>query len=206
MELLHESEMNNIPILIPVKGISRRCPGKNRKLLPYTADYLLRQNLIKNAVVISDDQELGDFASRLGFKTNVEIRKEGQDELSSCRNLIRKCCSLYAQVKNEIDFVTSFVEISDRKRFYLEFTESVPAFRNKDMKRKGALCETIPMIDGAIYLIKSAFICEVAMSTDPNKAFWTGRFRCIKNNVPFMDIDTPDDMAKFQFLKEYFAY
>ena len=121
MELLHESEMNNIPILIPVKGISRRCPGKNRKLLPYTADYLLRQNLIKNAVVISDDQELGDFASRLGFKTNVEIRKEGQDELSSCRNfiknsdyeafillpvtqpfreidLIRKCCSLYAQV------------------------------------------------------------------------------------------------------------
>ena len=59
MELLHESEMNNIPILIPVKGISRRCPGKNRKLLPYTADYLLRQNLIKNAVVISDDQELG---------------------------------------------------------------------------------------------------------------------------------------------------
>lgn len=48
MELLHESEMNNIPILIPVKGISRRCPGKNRKLLPYTADYLLRQNLIKN--------------------------------------------------------------------------------------------------------------------------------------------------------------
>lgn len=229
MELLHESEMNNIPILIPVKGISRRCPGKNRKLLPYTADYLLRQNLIKNAVVISDDQELGDFASRLGFKTNVEIRKEGQDELSSCRNfiknsdyeafillpvtqpfreidLIRKCCSLYAQVKNEIDFVTSFVEISDRKRFYLEFTESVPAFRNKDVKRKGALCETIPMIDGAIYLIKSAFICEVAMSTDPNKAFWTGRFRCIKNNVPFMDIDTPDDMAKFQFLKEYFTY
>ena len=26
---------------------------------------------------------------RLGFKTNVEIRKEGQDELSSCRNFIK---------------------------------------------------------------------------------------------------------------------
>ncbi|WP_314791131.1 hypothetical protein [Tannerella forsythia] len=120
--------------------------------------------------------------------------------------MIRKCYSLYTEVKDELDFVTSFVEIPDRKRFYLEFTGSVPAFRNKDVKRKGALCETIPMIDGAIYLIKSAFICEVAMSTDPNKAFWTGRFRCIKNNVPFMDIDTPDDMAKFQFLKEYFTY
>ena len=140
MELLHESEMNNIPILIPVKGISRRCPGKNRKLLPYTADYLLRQNLIKDAVVISDDKELGDFASTLGFKINIEIRKEGGDELSSCFNfiknsdyeafillpvtqpfreidLIQKYCSLYAQVKNEIDFVTSFVEIPDRKRF-----------------------------------------------------------------------------------------
>lgn len=229
MELLHESEMNNIPILIPVKGISRRCPGKNRELLPFTADYLLRQNLIKDAIIISDDKELGDFASTLGFKINVEIRKEGQDELSSCFNfiknsdyegfillpvtqpfretgLIRKCCSLYAEVKDELDFVTSFVEIPDRERFYLEFAGSVPAFRHKDMKRKGVLCETIPMIDGAIYLIKSAFIREVAMSEDPNRAFWTGRFRCIKNNVPFMDIDTSDDMAKFQFLKEYFAY
>lgn len=229
MELLNESEMNNIPILIPVKGGSRRCPGKNRELLPFTADYLLRQNLIKDAVVISDDQELGDFASTLGFKINVEIRKEEQDELNSCFNfiknsdyeefillpvtqpfretdLIRKCYSLYTEVKDELDFVTSFVEISDRERFYLEFAGSVPAFRNKDMKKKGALCETIPMIDGAIYLIKSTFICEVAMSADPNSSFWKGRFRCIKNNVPFIDIDTSDDMAKFQFLKEYFAY
>ncbi len=229
MELSHELKMNNVPILIPVKGISKRCPDKNRRLLPFTANYLSRRGLIKNAVVISDSRELVDFASTLGFMTYIEMRKEEQDELISCHNfikysdyeeffllpvpqpfrelgLIQKCYSLYVEMKNEIDFVTSFVEIPNRERFYLEFAGDIPLFRNKTMKRKGALCDTLSMIDGAIYLIKSAFIHKVAISADPNETFWNGHFRCIKNNVPFMDIDTQEDMEKFEALKEYFNY
>ena len=60
------------------------------------------------------------------------------------------------------------------------------------------------MVDGAFYLIKTEFIQKVALSDNSNATFWNGRFQCVKNNTPFMDIDTVEDMKKFEYLKFYF--
>lgn len=220
--------MNDIPILIPVKGVSTRCPNKNSKLLPYTVKFLLDQNCIRNAVVISDDSQLISLAQEYDLATYFEVRENDQDELTSCykylqntqheafillpvtqpfrdKNLIRKCCLLYQKTINEVDFITSFTEIPNRERFYLNFQDNIPFFKNNHTHRKGEACATISMIDGAIYMIKVEFIRKVASSQNTNNTFWNGRFRCVKNNVPFMDIDTLYDMSKFDFLKKYFS-
>lgn len=48
MDLSHELKMNNVPILIPMKGISRRSLGKNRTLLPLTVRDLCKTSHIFN--------------------------------------------------------------------------------------------------------------------------------------------------------------
>lgn len=227
MDLLHKLKMNDIPILIPIKGVSRRCPEKNKDLLPFTVKFLNEQNLTKKGVIISDSMELLNLANNYGLNTYLEVREEGQDELVSCYNfikntphksfillpvtqpfrdkdLIHKCYSLYYKAFNEVDFITSFTEIPDRERFYLELKNDIPSFKNKHTVRKGESCTTIPMIDGAIYMIKTEFIKKVILSQNTNNTFWNGRFKCVKNEAPFMDIDTLYDMNKFVFLKEYF--
>lgn len=227
INLLHELKMNNTPILIPMKGISRRCPEKNRKLLPFTVHFLTAQNCMNNAIVISDSPDLLESAEKFGLKTCLEVRKEGQDELISCynfikdydcksfillpvtqpfreKNLIHKCHTLYEETINEIDFITSFTEIPNRERFYLNFQDDVPSFKNSYTHRIGEACSSIPMIDGAIYMIKTAFIKKVATSQNTNSTFWQGRFRCIKNEAPFMDIDTIQDMNGIELLHQYY--
>ncbi len=229
MVLYKELKMSKLPILIPIKKKSRRCPGKNKILLPFTAHYLKQQKIIRNAVVISDSPELLNFATSLGFiSTFLEVRTSTQDELTSCCNftkstaikefvllpvthpfrdndLISKCYNLYLKEKEHIDFITSFTEINNREQFYLKISDNNPFFLKEQINRKGNLCKNTPMIDGSIYLIKSSFIEKVACSKDPNAAFWGGNFKCVKNIAPFMDIDTISDLDSFNFLRDFFC-
>lgn len=228
MELSKGLKTNNIPILIPVKGISKRCPEKNRKLRPFTVQFLTAQNCRDNAIVISDSLNLLKLAKEYGLSTYLEVTEEEQDELMSCYNfiknykyeaffllpvtqpfrdinLIQKCYSLYQELdKNEFDFLTSFIEIPNRKRFYLNFRDNVPSFKNRHNIRKGESCSSIAMIDGAIYMIKADFIRKVALSHNTNNTFWNGRFRYVKNNAPFTDVDTVSDMNNIELLRYYY--
>lgn len=51
-----------------------------------------------------------------------------------------------------------------------------------------------------MYLIKRSFLEDVVSSKDTNAAFWGGRFSCVKNQAPFLDIDTLEDLEKFRFI------
>lgn len=53
-------------------------------------------------------------------------------------------------------------------------------------------------------MIKTAFIKKVASSYNTNSTFWHGRFRCVKNNAPFMDVDTLQDMKGIELLHQYY--
>lgn len=219
--------MNDIPILIPVKGVSKRCPNKNSKLLPYAVKFLMEQNCMKNAVVISDDSQLISLAQKYGLSTFFEMREDDQDELTSCckylqntkheafillpvtqpfksKELIQDCILMYEKVKDEIDFITSYTEVTNRECFYINTNGKTPSFLNKQMVRKGESCVTTQMIDGAIYMIKTRFIQQINSADNTNKAFWSGKFKCINNQAPFMDIDSLDDMNKFLFLENFF--
>jgi pseudaminic acid cytidylyltransferase len=60
------------------------------------------------------------------------------------------------------------------------------------------------MIDGVLYLIRTSFLKSIINAVNSNETFWQGKFTCIKNETPFMDIDTQDDIRQFDFLKQYF--
>jgi hypothetical protein len=57
------------------------------------------------------------------------------------------------------------------------------------------------MLDGAIYGINTSFAKKILNEDDINAAFWSGNFKAIENKVDFfIDIDTENDMEKFQWL------
>ena len=57
------------------------------------------------------------------------------------------------------------------------------------------------MLDGVIYGINTSFAKKILDEDDINAAFWAGNFKAIENKVDFfVDVDTMDDMKKFQRL------
>src|ERR1700753_1452220 len=89
--------MSNIPVLIPIKEHSERCPEKNRHLLPFTIKYLQQQNRLSSVWVISDSPALLELASSLQVKTFLEVRIPGQNE--------RTACWSFLQVHNYPEFI-----------------------------------------------------------------------------------------------------
>lgn len=216
---------NQYPILIPIKGQSNRCPNKNKEMLPFTINYLKTIQRLNNAVVITDCKELERYAISLGVETHLEVRERNQDELLSCYNFIKNrkieldyfflmpvthplrdinLVSLF-ETKNKdtnIDFLVSVCSFTDRKNFYVKIQNGKPTtFLYENLTHKGQNCEQYYMIDGSLYLIKASFLNKVIQSEDTNKTFWKGSFQVIVNNSPFLDIDTLQDMAKFEYIK-----
>lgn len=219
--------MSEIIILIPVKEHSQRCYKKNYTLLPYTANYLHEEALADRACVITDSVGLVELASSLELKTYLELRDPKQDELTSCYNyavnnnieefflcpatqpfkgdnLFQQMIELFGKENNKLDFITTVSEVQDRKLFFVNKTKTGYQFSHKMKNRKGSDCKTKYMIDGVLYLIKTSFLKAVMKAEDINEAFWKGKFNCIKNEAPFMDIDTMEDLRKFGYLKKYF--
>lgn len=218
----------DIPILIPIKEYSERCLRKNYDLLPFTARFIYRAGLEKNTVVITDSNELMQLASSLGLNAHLETRHPYQDELISCRNYVEQkniecffLCpvtqpfrhkNLFNLFETEVnlckepwDFMTTITKVQDRSIFYLEQKNNHFSFEKKGKNRKGSLCMQKLMIDGSLYLIKSDFLKGVLNAIDLNEAFWKGKFICVLNEAPFIDIDTKEDMEKFRFLENYFS-
>lgn len=219
--------MTNTPILIPIKEHSERCPNKNRYLLPYTAKYLKDQQRLSSAWVISESDALLDLACSLGLNVFKETRVDGQDEKLSCwkflqehvnnkiilcpvtqpfrsAGLIAEIETVYEADHNQLDFITAITKVPDRQQFYVDEREHIFTFKTFSKNRKGATCQEVNMIDGSLYLIKASFLEKVVKSPDPTSTFWNGNFNCVLNSAPFIDIDTEDDLLKFEFLKAYF--
>lgn len=218
--------MNENYILIPIKAKSVRCPNKNRKLLPYTISYLRKINRLNNTVVITDCIELENYAKSLGVKTHLEIRSDEQNELLSCYNFIESTnyvgeyfflmpvthpfralnlCDLFENKKEKypmIDFIVSLNIFTDRSNFLVNIQDCKYPYFLYSMKRRGQDCKQYPMIDGSLYLIKKTFLKEVVKKEDTNQYFWQGNFHCVINEAPFVDIDTIEDMKKFDFMIE----
>lgn len=215
-----------IPILIPVKGYSERCHKKNYALLPYTAKYIHAQAMTNSTTIITDSVELMDLAKSLGLNSHMEVRDPNQDELTSCwnfaqtnnidlfflcpvtqpfrsPNLMDQMRQLF-QNQKRWDFITTVSAVQDRRIFFVRKVADEYRFKYISKNRKGSDCQTEYMIDGVLYLIRTSFLKGVINTIDANERFWKGEFTCIKNEAPFMDVDTKDDMVQFEFLKQYF--
>jgi pseudaminic acid cytidylyltransferase len=218
--------MNDIPILIPIKEHSERCPQKNKHLLPFTAKYLEQQGRLSSAWVISESTALLELAQSLNFKTFLEKPLPGQTERTACwsflqlhyspefllcpvtqpfrsKDLITDMEDIYYH-QHDIDFITAINIVPDRSQFYVQQKEDRYVFNMFSECRMGATCKNVTMVDGSLYLIRTSFLNGIVHSEDPTSAFWNARFNCVINKAPFMDIDTEDDLYKFNYLSTYF--
>ena len=202
--------LKDIPILIPAKGKSVRCPGKNKALLPYIAKYLHNEKL--EGTVLSNDQNIRSLAELYGLKSWVEHRTDKDDDLSACRKFMKNCDremffmlpltqpfkhkgllkEMFDKLDDDTDFIVTSHITSDRSLFYAKDNK----FITPSKERKGCMCPDVETIDGTAYLIKKSFIEKVASNED----FWGGKFKTSINKAPFIDIDTEEDMEKFKFL------
>lgn len=221
--------MNNMPILIPVKKNSDRCSNKNEVLLPITINYLKCEGY-ENIWIISDSQELLDIGIKYNCYTFLEHRLENQDELQSCWSFIKNLMidffvlcpvtspfrtkgiiiELYEAItmqRTDFDFVTTYNTIPDRQQFVLnQKLENRVSFKFKYNNRKGSLSgNPLSIIDGAVYIIRKEFLESISQNQDINHSFWNGRFYCVQNTTPFLDIDTPNDLQKFNFILNQFS-
>ena len=202
------------PILIPAKKFSLRCPGKNLKLLRWTIDWLGSEK--DRAILLTDSEELikqgSDIKSYFTLNTDGEliVFQEWLKQNPGITEYIYlpltqplRELDLLSRLDNmvmgdDIDFITSYTITQDRTIF--EITEEGKFKYPSPAGRKGSLCSEKKVLDGAIYYIKSDFTLSLS-TNDINRAFWNGRIGLIENNMPLLDIDTPQDLSCFNNLK-----
>lgn len=201
-------------IVIPAKGISKRCPDKNKILLPFTINWL-KEN-INNTTLLTDSEELLSLGKSLGCKG--EIIKETRGEIPTLQEyinrkkveewiimlplpqplrefeLIDKISTM--KIKEDIDFITTYSVVRDRDIFEINQDGK---FIKESIERKGSLCKSKMILDGAIYMIKIDWLMKINPD-NWNKEFWSGNFDLVENNMPVLDIDTKQDLEKFEQL------
>lgn len=202
-------------ILIPAKSKSVRCPRKNFTLLPFVAEWIRNEGVdLNNVVVICDNEEMGKLARENGLKVFYEISPMSGDIIA-----VRDCAitlglkdfiwlpltsplrshGLLAEMEqafDNINLVVTIQKIHNRSLFYV----NEKGFETESYERKGCMCDEKLMIDGAAYMCNTEWLKNV----EGNNGFWREPFKCVTNHAPFLDIDTEEDMLKFQNLKEFF--
>lgn len=209
--------MKNIPIIIPFKETSIRCPEKNFYLFPYTLEWLYEQDVYPQDIyVVSNSKRVEDLVT----ENNLNFVRESENgeylgDIEASYTVAKKLNVPYyiflpltqpirnknlidqiRSLKDEnFDFVTTYQNISDRSIYYIDNNDK---FIHPSKNRKGCLCPSFKMLDGSIYGIKTAFIESIINSEDINASFWNGKFKTIYNDVNlFLDVDTKKDLSVF---------
>ena len=217
--------MINIPILLTVKGTTQRDIKNGIDLLPYIYDYIESQQILKYTVVISDADEILNYAHRLGFLQtykeqcvkcrfcNIDFNGPYhffRDTQTDCewyivipinqpfksKNLILN--TIYA-INDNYDFITSYSHTVDRYSFYIDDDNK---FIKKNDNHKNT--KVVKMLDEAIFAVKKSYLLECVKSGDPHKKFWEGKFKTIENDSIFFPVNNAFDMSKFNKTEEIF--
>lgn len=212
-----------IPIFITFRGNTEENFLQSKTLLKFAYIFIEEQNLFSQTFVISDNQELLDYAKELGFlkfiyypcKNDYDITyleylatfKFGNDnnywpdwiiilnatQLFRSSNIIRDCIR---NIDDKYDVIASYTEISDRQHFFID--ESRNSTNNHTPYRLiTSERHRVKMIDAAIYAIKTTFARSCMDVEDPSQKFWNGNFKFFKNNSLYSDIYTSDDIQKY---------
>lgn len=107
------------PIFIPIKGKSKRCPGKNIKLLSImtsvfkTYNINKEYNILDQCIIITESDELIQFAKQLGYNNIYKETEYNKSEFHA----INRCINDYNNKK--ISFNTPFTNDFDMEFFFL---------------------------------------------------------------------------------------
>lgn len=206
-----------VPIFIPVKSFSKRCPYKNETLLPHTLEYIKKLGRIEDVVIIADSEYFKYQANVYGVKYHVQKIQEGRNEFSDIQSYLNtrpditeflwlpvtQPCRDFQLIDNVLKcnptaLVTSYITRADRSIYKLDDNMQ---FEIQDTQRKGSMCKEERVADGAIYYLSVEFFNKVMQSDDKNYTFWNSGTQFVENHSPLVDVDTVTDLL--QYIKYY---
>lgn len=210
-------EQRHIPILLVIKSFSKRCPYKNETLLPYTLEYLKRLNRLCDTTIITDGNCYRYLSQQYRVNYYIQDNQQDGDEFTAINSFLQSNKDVKEFIwlpvtqpcrddllidkvlqKTSDGLVMSYTEMADRSIFKLNDDET---FDIKNTERKGSMCKTFKMADGAIYYMTTERFYEIFNSENRNYNFWNGNIQFVKNEAPMVDIDTKQELL--QFLRYY---
>ena len=219
----------NIPIFITVNTDTEELKNKNVLLLPYAYDYLSRQETINRCVVISKDDDVLEYAKKLGFKNTYKERpinckacnidyngiyhhmqdnptdydwfiKFRLDQPFKSENLI---IDAIRGIDYNKDFLVSASSFTDRERLYIneddKFTQLIEN-SNRCMEK----CVRTRLVDGSIWCFNTEFFKKCVESNDFYGTLWNGRYKILRNDSMFIQIMSADQVRRFYLASDVY--
>ena len=213
---------SNIPIFITVRGNNQENVLKHKESLKFAYIFINEQDLFTQTYIISDNQELLDFAKELGFSNLIFYPCGSKKDLKYLEyfatyrygvennyhpdwfiilnvNQLFRSKDLIAEIIRNIDdkydVIASYTEISNRSHFFVD--EALTNIQKDDLHLLSSEYQRVKMVDAAIYAIKSDFAFSCMEYDDPSSHFWTGKIKYFKNNSVYTDIYTVDDIYRY---------
>lgn len=219
--------ISKIPIFITVRANTDEILKTNKEALKFSYLFIKDLELFSQTYIISDKQEMLDYAKNLGF-TNTILYTCGNEKdllyleyLATYRYgvennyypdwiilvnvkqifknvaLLRDCIN---NIDDKYDIIASYTEISDKSKFFIK-DDNNESCENILLNKKESMLtskeERVKMIDAAIYAVKASFAFECMKYNDPSEHFWSGKIKYFKNNSLYTDIFTIEDINKY---------
>ena len=210
-----------IPIFITARGDSKMAIDRNKELLKYTYVFIRDMNMFNQTFIISDNEEMLEYAKKLGFIYTIHQPCETENDISFLTytaiyqfhlqtqykpdwiivlalNQLFRLPSLISDciqnIDSKYDVVASYTEISNKSDYFIKDNKIVGNGHLVTHER-----DRQKMLDGVIYAIKTNFAIYVMQHADHDlsEIFWKGKFKFFENRSAYTDIYTLSDINKF---------
>ena len=216
--------ISKIPIFITVRANDETVMKINKESLKFSYLFIKDLDLFNQTYIISDNKEMLDYATALGFneKNNIYYPCGNAKELDYLEyratyrygvennyhpdwiiilnvNQIFKKVSLLrdciSNIDDKYDVIASYTGISNKSHLFVD-----ESLMNKETDKNHLLSSVhhrVKMVDSAIYAVKSSFAFECMKYDDPAEHFWNGNIKYFQNNSLYTDIFNIDDIYKY---------
>lgn len=216
--------ISKIPIFITARGNNDEVIQINKESLKFSYLFIKNLNLFNQTYIISDNNDILDYAAALGFKkeNNIYYRCVSEKELDYLEycaiyhygvehnyhpdwiillniNQIFKNVSLLrdciSNIDDKYDIIASYTGISNKSHLFID--EALNDKRQNKSHLLSCVHHRVKMVDSAIYAVKSSFAFECMEYDDPAEHFWNGKIKYFKNTSLYTDIFNIDDIYKY---------
>ena len=213
-----------IPIFITARGNNKEVFKTNKEALKFSYLFIKDLNLFSQTYIISDNKEMLEWASQLGFINTIHYLCGNEKDLLYLEylatyrygvennyypdwiillnitqifknvSLLRDCIN---NIDDKYDVIASYTNISNKSNFFVEESILLNKNDNKLNHLLSSKYNRVKMVDAAIYAIKASFAFECMKYDDPSQHFWQGKIKFFKNNSLYTDIFCLDDIYKY---------
>ena len=213
---------SNIPIFIVVDSHTPEIRKFNIMLLPYAYYYLKILQTLERVIVISEDDDIIEYAHTLGFKYTYKTKNTSKkytleymgiynhmkefptdydwfitmrlDQPFKSDNLILDAIN---SIRWDLDFIVSSSKVADRERMYInEDGKFLQLLDNSNRNFKE--CVVTDMVDCSIFCFKTSFFKKCVESENFYYTLWEGKFNTIKNQSMFIQILSHHNAERFE--------